>query len=282
LVRYPRIGNQTSYTSVNILEPFEFAITNRFDAFEWFPDKKEDGRGWSFKDIDNDTRRYIRSKAIENNIQMAIHVPWYVDLTVVEAHHFLDETIKFALDTKASLINIHLSTSDINGFVRSLRAFLEGAIGAGLNISIENTIYTGPEEFNNLFKIISSMREIDKNRIGMCLDVGHANIYNRYRNDYIGYVNAINPDVPIIHLHIHENFGDDDTHLTVFTGASSNDDSGIRELLRILYLRRFAGMIILEQWPEPRELLKDARDRLLRIWNEILVLKKEGRQDDHL
>ena len=54
-----RIGNQTSFSASTPILPFEYAIENGFDAFEWFPDKKEWGAGWDEKDINAETRRYI-------------------------------------------------------------------------------------------------------------------------------------------------------------------------------------------------------------------------------
>ena len=41
-----RIGNQTAFSALTPLEPFEYAVQNGFTAFEWFPDKKETGEGW--------------------------------------------------------------------------------------------------------------------------------------------------------------------------------------------------------------------------------------------
>jgi sugar phosphate isomerase/epimerase len=99
----------------------------------------------------------------------------------------------------------------------------------------------------------------------MCLDVGHANLHATTRNDYIGYVDRLRPEVPIIHVHLHENDGDRDSHLVIFTGAAAHDPSGVAALLDRLERRSFAGNVILEQWPQPPELLAQARDRLLEM-----------------
>ena len=79
-----RIGNQTSF-AVPPLEPFEFAINNDFDAFEWFPDRRGE-RGWSAGDLDPDMRRYIKEIAHRHDIALAVHAPlkgtiveWSVD-----------------------------------------------------------------------------------------------------------------------------------------------------------------------------------------------------------
>ena len=72
----------------------------------------------------------------------------------------------------------------------------------------------------------------------------------------------IAPGVPIIHVHAHENHGDADSHLTLFTGPAKEDDRGVRGLLRRLRQRDYGGAIILEQWPDPPELLAEAASRL--------------------
>ena len=42
-VRPIRIGGQTSFSSSKVTEPFEYAVSHRFDAFEWFPDWRPAG-----------------------------------------------------------------------------------------------------------------------------------------------------------------------------------------------------------------------------------------------
>lgn len=101
----------------------------------------------------------------------------------------------------------------------------------------------------------------------MCLDLGHANLSPVTRNDYLGFVDRLGPHVPIVHLHLHENYGDDDAHIPLFSGASERDPSGIRALVDRMKKRGFSGCAILEVWPDPPGLLNQARDRLLRMFN---------------
>jgi sugar phosphate isomerase/epimerase len=96
----------------------------------------------------------------------------------------------------------------------------------------------------------------------MCLDIGHANLCDTTRNDFLRYMDEISAAVPIIHLHVHENYGDADSHLPLFTGPSGRDDAGIRAFLERLRKRDYSGAMILEQWPHPPGLLTSARDRL--------------------
>src|ERR1035438_3791450 len=96
----------------------------------------------------------------------------------------------------------------------------------------------------------------------MCLDVGHANLCGVTRNDYLRYLDELREQVPIIHVHLHENWGDRDSHLTLFTGPARGDSRGVEGLLSRLEKRHFSGSMILEQWPAPPSLLNMARDRL--------------------
>ena len=134
-----------------------------------------------------------------------------------------------------------------------------------MQLSLENTPEHTPEQFNELFGRIRELKSVSAEHVGMCLDLGHANLSGTTRNNYLAFIDRLDRDVPIIHLHLHENWGDGDTHLTLFTGPAGRDDSGIRAFAERMQKRKFSGSIIFEQWPQPPSLLNQARDRLLEI-----------------
>src|SRR5262249_34802802 len=153
------------------------------------------------------------------------------------------------------LLNIHLSHErGVAAFVSAIEPLLARTAASGLLLAIENTPHHWPELFNELFSMLQNRRGV-----GMCLDIGHANLCSATRNDYLGFVDRLGAHVPIIHAHLHENWGDSDSHLTLFTGPSARNDAGIRGLLKRLQHRNFSGSLILEQWPEPPTLLVQAR-----------------------
>ena len=117
--------------------------------------------------------------------------------------------------------------------------------------------------FNELFDRLGST--VPELPAGMCLDIGHANLCTATRNDYLGFLDQLAEFVPIIHLHLHENWGDADTHLPLFTGPAAADPSGVVGLLERLRARKYNGSAILEQWPDPPALLVNARDHLRRL-----------------
>jgi sugar phosphate isomerase/epimerase len=131
-----------------------------------------------------------------------------------------------------------------------------------VRVSVENTPQTVPDDFNAVFALLARMPEAADGRVGMCLDMGHANLCAATRQDYVAFVDRLEEQVPIIHWHAHENWGDRDSHLTLFTGPAGLDDGSLRQLVQRLLRRGFNGAAVLEQWPQPPELLLQARDNL--------------------
>jgi sugar phosphate isomerase/epimerase len=262
-----RIGNQTAISCADPLEPFHFALLHRFDAFEWFADKKEntDGSfaGWDETDMDADLRAWIRQTGTTHKMLFTVHAPWQANPLHADGIPLLIRSIEFARDIGAALVNLHLYMDDgPQGYARALEPVLRHAAAAGLRVSIENTPHTTPDDFNETFDALAEQNTVPAGTAGMCLDIGHANLCAATHNHFIRYLEALSPTVPIIHLHAHENHGDRDSHLTLFTGPSREDDSGIRALVERLYCRRYRGAVILEQWPHPPELLVEAAVRL--------------------
>ncbi len=268
-----RIGNQTAISCADPLEPFLFAIQNGFDAFEWFADKKEhkDGSvaGWDESDMDTDIRRWIRDTGAAHDILFTVHAPWQANPLDAQGIPLLIRSIDFARDIGAALVNLHLYMDDgPQGFVGALGPVLHHAAAAKLRISIENTPQTTPDDFNATFACLAELPDFLAGTVGMCLDIGHANLCSLTRNNFIHYLDLLSDTVPIIHIHAHENRGDYDSHLTLFTGPAHEDDAGIRAFVERLQCRSYHGAVILEQWPDPPQLLLEAATRLRALLEE--------------
>jgi sugar phosphate isomerase/epimerase len=265
-----RIGNQTAISCADRLEPFTFALDQGFDAFEWFADKKvyADGSsaGWDEDDMDPVTRAWIRDTGKAHDVRFTVHAPWQANPLHPGGVDLLFRSLNFARDIGADLVNLHLYMEEgATSYVRSLTSVIRDAARAGLRISIENTPRTTPADFNQTFAQLAELEVVPPGTVGMCLDMGHANLCAATRNDFLRYVDELAPEVPIIHLHVHENYGDADSHLTLFTGPAGTDDSAIRGLLERLRRRLYHGALILEQWPHPPELLAEATARLRQL-----------------
>ncbi len=263
-----RTGNQTAFSAPSILEPFDYAISNGFDAFEWFPDKHDSGAGWEESDIDSETRVIIKEKSIAADMGLTVHAPWQANPLNPESESVLDRQIEFAEDIGATLLNIHFHLEEgIEAYARSIEPLIDKTAKAGIRLSIENTPITSPEDFNALFAMIRSMNNASVSHVGMCLDLGHANLCDSSKNDYLGFIKRLDSGVPVIHIHLHENYGDHDSHLTIFTGPSRENDAGIYGFIKLLKKRKFEGAIIMEQWPDPPSLLNQARERLYKMFD---------------
>ncbi|MGR3221251.1 MAG: sugar phosphate isomerase/epimerase family protein, partial [Candidatus Anammoxibacter sp.] len=221
------IGNQTSFSVAPTL-PFDYAVKNGFGAFEWFPDKKASGIGWDLDDINAEMRFYIKETAYNHNVRLTVHVPWWANPLVSESNEVMFGCFKFADDINATLVNIHLYTENgLEDYVKSILPFIKRSKELNIKLAIENTPLTPPDDFNKLFAILRELNDVDIEYVGMCFDIGHANLCGSTHNDFIGYLDQISLNVPLIHLHLHENYGDYDSHLPLYTGPSRNDDTGI-------------------------------------------------------
>jgi sugar phosphate isomerase/epimerase len=268
-----RIGNQTASAAPSLMEPFHYALANGFDAFEWFPDKKPWGGGWEESDLSRKERHAIRDAATARNMRLSVHAHWEANPLKPEAHGILLKDMELAKDLGAALLNIHLyAEQGLAAYVDSIAWLLDHLADAGIRLSIENSPLTSPEQFNELFARLGDLDSASANQTGMCLDLGHANLCTSTRNDYLGYLDRLDKMVPITHLHVHENWGDCDSHLTLFTGPARTNPAGVCGFIERVLERRYAGSIILEQWPQPPSLLNEARHRL----GQLLCASRAG------
>jgi sugar phosphate isomerase/epimerase len=278
-----RIGNQTAISCADTMEPFQFALQQGFDAFEWFADKKEyaDGSvtGWDETDMDADLRDWIRQAGASHDVLFTVHAPWQANPLHADGIPLLIRSIDFARDVGANLVNLHLYMDEgPQGYAQALEPVLRHAAAAGLRISIENTPHTTPDDFNDTFACLAEMGTVPDGMVGMCLDIGHANLCAPTHNHFIRYLDALASAVPILHVHAHENYGDADSHLTLFTGPSRDDDSGIRALVERLRRRDYGGAVILEQWPNPPQLLVEAAARLRTLLDPLSSILTNGQE----
>jgi sugar phosphate isomerase/epimerase len=262
-----RIGNQTAISSADPMEPFAFALGAGFGAFEWFEDRKQypDGRtaGWDASDLDAATRIHLREIGRARDVLFTVHAPWQANPLHADGVPLLLRSIELARDLGADLVNLHLYMDEgAAAYVRSLEPVLRQAAAVGLRVSIENTPQTTPAHFNDTFALLAEVEGVPAGTVGMCLDIGHANLCPATPNQFVRFLDELGPWVPLIHAHVHENYGDTDSHLTLFTGPSRSDDSAVRAFVDRLRVRGYGGAMILEQWPTPRTLLVEAADRL--------------------
>jgi sugar phosphate isomerase/epimerase len=195
-------------------------------------------------------------------VRFSIHAPHAADPTTPDGADAIRRSIRFGGEIRARVVNLHFFPEHhARRYAEALEPLLADAEEAGLMLSLENTPATPPDHINAVFGVLSAMPGA-RGGVGMCLDSGHANLHAGTRNDYVRFVDLLGDHVPIIHWHAHENWGDRDSHLPLFTGPAAADDRGVRALVQRLRARGFDGSIILEQWPFPPEQLVRTRERL--------------------
>lgn len=267
------IGNQTAFFTTNPEEPFEYALAQNFTAFEWFADKREyDGgwtTGWFYDNISNERALELRKITQKYDIRFSVHASCVATPLTHEGMKDIFRAVEIADEIGAKLINIHYDNgSSVKEFVHSLEPVIIATHVRGLELAIENTPLHSPEDFNAVFHELEKSEVESVGHVGMCLDIGHANCCEATRNDYIGFIDRLEKNVRIIHAHIHENWGDSDAHLPLFTAAAAKDDSGVRLFIDRLKERSFSGSLIMEQWPDEHELLDHIFVRLSDIIGE--------------
>lgn len=194
-------------------------------------------------------------------MRFSVHAPWQANPLKTGGVEAIEESLLFARDIGAALVNFHLyPEGGAQRYFEACRPVFERAAELNLALSLENTPETAPQDFNDFFALVAHSPFRD--RVGMCLDIGHANCCAATRNDFIRFIDTLTDDVRIIHCHVHENWGDRDAHLTLFTGPAKEHPGGVDAFLERLRRRDFCGILVLEQFPEPRELLTQAEQRL--------------------
>ncbi len=259
-----RVGNQTAAFAPALMAPFEFAVSHGFKAFEWFPDKT-----WTESDLDRDTRDAIRRTARDHDIRLSVHAPLGLDPLRPEESVPAEPALALTRDLGAAVFNIHLQTEQgPEAFLEAIEPLIRQTAAMNVVLALENTPLTGPEDFNAFFKVLRAQPKLPNRHVGLCFDLGHANLCAATRNDYLGFLDRLSPEVPVVHLHLHENYGDRDAHLPLFTGPAGENDRGIRGLIERLQAIQFQGSAIMEVWPDPPERLTESRDRLAALIGE--------------
>ena len=244
-----KIGNQTACSTKNILDPFDTAVELSFMAFEWFPDKKQD-YGWDEFDLDDTTIEKAKTISKKNVIEFSIHMNNKTNVFKKDFVHYIETDIRLAQKLGSNKLITHFQVENgIEKYFKHLIPLLEKTYELNIQLLIENTIKTGFDDFNRLFDHLSNVsHNIPITHIGMCFDVGHANIWHQTRNNYNKYLDSLDSHIPIKHIHMHKNDGLTDSHDLIFKD-SGNFENNLDGFFQKLQRKGFLGNIILEHWP---------------------------------
>lgn len=216
----------------------------------------------------------IASRLARHGVRVAsVHAPLYPDVRSYKKDRWFSLSTEDEPHRRASVsataaagawlagngggtLVLHTSFPAQNWYPRRWGAFL-GSLNDLLDTSsdtvrfaVENT----PLPSGRMDVVMDIVRRYPERRVGVCLDLGHANIEGGVRN-------AIRESAPrLIHVHASDNRGDRDDHLVPGRGAISWADvfSGLREIA-------FPGPFTVELRDHTR-----GEDPLYRSFDEIL------------
>ena len=124
------IGNQTSFAAATPLEPFDYAVANGFDAFEWFPDKHA-GAGWDEADLTAPLRAQIRESARAAGIRLSVHARLQANPLRLDAYPWFWKDLELAQDLGAVLLIIHLChEAGLPAYIEAIRPLVRLSPGS--------------------------------------------------------------------------------------------------------------------------------------------------------
>ncbi|MCX7959259.1 MAG: sugar phosphate isomerase/epimerase, partial [Deltaproteobacteria bacterium] len=141
----------------------------------------------------------------------------------------------------------HNDESEINNLMESLFIINETALKNNVLIALENHT-TEPVSVEVL---ISLIQKVGSENLGICLDVGHSNIFSNYMSDLSEARRYL------FSLHLHDNNGEEDEHLFPYEGMIDFD-----YIIGFLRKSRFQGVVTLELNGENTDSDEELRDFL--------------------
>ncbi len=184
----------------------------------------------------------IRTLALEHRAGISLHVPFKVNISdvipVIRRSNikYLLSCIDIAAAVGAQMITVHIGTfywfplahqtrrKALERFVENIGGILENCRNSGVRLALENVAplpawsdyhHLGDriEDFIYIFGNVSS------EYIGFCLDTGHAHL-----GEGTGaYLRALGAH--LINVHLHDNAGNDDSHLMIGDGTIQWQDT---------------------------------------------------------
>ncbi len=184
-----RIGNQTAISCADRMEPFEFALRHGFGRLRVV--RRQEVESPTAAPPAGTSRTWTAPRAPGSatparpaTCSSPCMRPGRPTRCTPSGVELLLRSLDFARDIGADLVNLHLYMDDgAASYVRSLEPVIRRAAAAGLRLSIENTPHTTPEDFNQTFACLRELDAAPPEAVGMCLDIGHANLCEATHND---------------------------------------------------------------------------------------------------
>lgn len=253
-----KIGYPT-HPRKNLLEEIEWIGKNKFDFVELF--LEEDQATPEKIDIKK-TKQLLK----KYHLEALGHTAWYLPIgspmkalreaAIKEALRYFEVFSKLGV----KLVTIHAhwpggmfsQKEGIKFQVESLRKLVKEAKRFNLEIMYE-PITTPADNIKNVSQILRKVPELS-----LLLDLGHANLCGRKPEEFIKRFHS-----KIKHIHLHDNFGDEDLHLPMGCGSMKWE-----KILKILK-KYYDGTITLEIFSKEKDYVLLAREKLKKLWKRL-------------
>ncbi|MBP2143079.1 sugar phosphate isomerase/epimerase [Methanococcus voltae] len=233
--KYAKCGlSSLVYIHDNVVSSLEKISQHKFDSWEIV---FEGTHAEAECEMDNILNLKHSQMKCQKSLDTVVHAP-FTDLNPASLNNKVSkvtldsiiESIDFASKTNSKVVTVHpgyipyLWKDYKERVVESnrdlIKKLVEVAETYDVTIGLENmpnffgVLGTTPEELAELTK------GIDSNNLGITFDIGHANTCKELSNlnteDYVNELNNIGKG--IVHTHIHDNDGTDDSHLKLKDG----------------------------------------------------------------
>lgn len=148
--------------------------------------------------------------------------------------------------------------------VENLRWFGDRAAEKGIRLAVEN-IYGG-RFYSQIDELIQLVEEVNRDNVGFCLDVGHANI------DGVDIPSAVQRmGRKLYEIHLHDNDGKKDQHLPIGFGTVN-----WIEVIEALNSIRYPGTATFEffRWPMPD--YEQGLTHAVQMWRTLESVQENG------
>jgi len=200
------------------------------------------------------------------NFGLLGHMPWY--FSVAHPYPTIQKAIReestkiFECAKELGIDKMTIHTEFLFAVHKDRKKFIDQTIGTLGSISDECDgmgIKLLVENFNDQSFTVSDFERLMKEtKVGMTLDIGHANMVGKNGDGIREYLKMF--EKRIEHVHVHDNFGKEDNHLPLGVGYI-NWEQTVKELKKF-----YDKTITIEVHAKDQDYLKVSKDKLEILW----------------
>jgi sugar phosphate isomerase/epimerase len=225
---YIAIGLQT-YKRMPLEAPFDMAKKEQCHVVEVFFDKDLTS-GFYPRDLHGNARKFIR----DSNMFVCVHAPM-LDFASQGWQNLLADSVQFGDEIQSFALTMHPPADYDKKVWQDISAIVRTSALSG-RVMLENTPELGgPGKLDIAVLLLSDLLAT---QVGVTFDCGHANLWSGHAHEFLRQLKS-----PVWHLHLHDNRGERDEHLSPGKGTVN-----FQSILQLLSQRSFCGTGIIEYW----------------------------------